>query len=77
MNATEARKKSDSYNKGTKEEQLNFIYNEINIATNKGKYEIMYFNKLENGVRETLSLNGFIIGKEIYDRDGYFVRISW
>jgi hypothetical protein len=75
MKAEEARQLAENSigNKQAYEKIMHLIH----VAASQGKYEIFYYESINDHTRKKLSEDGYKVGKPIFDRNETLVNISW
>jgi hypothetical protein len=76
MNAKEARERSEKAAVSTEGSQYFEIKSKINTVTGEGEYKLLYYKKVKQAVKAKLESEGFTV-KDLSDRDGKLVEISW
>lgn len=77
MNAQEARAKADLINTQSSNSQYARAKERIDSYTNDGKYQCWFYEEMLDAVRLKLSQEGYTVGNNICDRDGWMVQIQW
>lgn len=73
MNAKEARKLSIL----NSTDDITDVLSRIAEQAGKGEFETWYYKKLSLNQIEALTKLGYKLSQEVFDRDGYLIKIEW
>lgn len=73
MTAQEAREGAERKLK----DPLEVILKEIEVTVNQGKFELFYYQNMNDILRKELENKGFKVGDSYFGRNVFVTKISW